>query len=407
MISAITRCFRKVRRPEKSRRRVSPSFKARPLAIECIESRVMLAVTLTPTMPPHVTGANTSPGYIDISGVLNSNTTASSGNSGVSVIDFNAIHNAADPVSSGTLDFNSGGSGQTRIIRIGDGALLSPFSGLIDISSVAGPELPSNQKNTPTVPGESKGSVLAGVGSAPADAPSSALPLGVDGMRGRCQAMEVAQSTCRESDTNGKIDAKANLGVFPIEQAPSKAGLPDKSAAADASAAVSTARTNLSESRLAYSETAKTNRAIEGMDTRAVIRFASTPAAGSSNYSAVADQDARASSEKENSRPSADIEIDHTPSRRENAGETAAPAATSVRREPSEQSQRQVISTEAEKASAESKPLPTAAEETHRSRLVGYAIAAVAGQLAIPGWRRFFFTHKTQGAPPRRRKSAK
>jgi hypothetical protein len=291
-----------------------------------------------------------------------------------------------------------------QLIRIDAGMLPNPPIGFIDIGSVADAKMPNDSGNVSANP---KQSVVAGPENSPPAASKNVVPMSVDGIRGRSQILEVAQSTHRESMSNITV----HLEIYSERQAfdPNMANARLSNAAIENDVSAKPAgfvnstenRREASLEKLNCEQTAWVNNAVA--EKAAANAFFTVEA----ETQAVFMQPASDSGGKEIIRSIANRQKYDAPATPESACEAAAFSTPSARHESDEQLHLQGVFAESEKNSAESKPLPIASEEKHRTQLIDLAIAAVAGQFAVPGWRQFFSKSKTHCIPPRRRDSTK
>jgi hypothetical protein len=395
--------FRKNRHHKSANRRSVSSSKNRRLTLESIENRLLLAVDLTAGAPPvYECRSNELTSYIDISGILNIEAKISA----------LSVGNQSGMVcNNGTADFNwsgnssvLGNSSQNRlqIIHFEDRVSYSPPGGMIDIGPIATVENPHDQ---PIVSSDSKKSLVSGTEKAARETSKIAIPMSVDGIRGRSQFLEVAQSAHRESNANsalaiGNIAERHPLETIVWNAKPSSASLEKDLSAIPANASQKTG--NNREISLDHS---KIVQIAWEYDAIAANGGEKTSLADSPELQVVVVRDLSNIGEKAASQTLADS-LDFKAQALSKADSKGAISPTaSVSQELHGQPLKKDLF--AEENFAESKPLPIASEENHRFRLLSFSFAAIVGHFALPGWRNFFFKSKTHYLPPRRRESAK
>jgi hypothetical protein len=405
MITKTTAWFHKDRHHENASRRCVSRFKGRRLTIECVENRLLLAIDLTAGMPLQIAHIEASP-YIDISSVANGQAriydSIHPDTAGIALSTNGTFGNAVCDL---TAFCNNSSVDRQFLIRIDAGTFPEPSkSPMIDIGTIAGANNPNNQQTIPTVSREPTS--IAGPIYVPADASKSPTPISVEGVRGRSQVLEVAQSTYRESKSNAVIRSENIIGEKPqLETVVCIARLSSESITAGPSVSFSKVENNAENNSQPTFTRFSLSRTTEAEETRTASSIAGRSVAASPKQQTVVVRTASIAYQTESSRSIHDSRQYDTPTTRKASDKAAVPTDATAHQEFDKQLLQQVACTDTGKRSTESKPLSIATEESQHSRVVGFAIAAVAGQLAIPGWRRFFSKSKTQLIPPRRRDS--
>jgi hypothetical protein len=395
--------FRRLQR-ECGRPRGGSVFKSRRLAVESIENRLLLAVgTNAGTSLALSTSGGASSNFVDISSLIEFNHTNQVLGDGhgcvqgnIDVFDSNQITNAWIPC------------GNNGFLRIDTIALPAPIKtpDYFDISFIAESPTPSK----PIEPAVSKDSAIAGPQKPAFESMKTSAPLSVDGIRGRCQVLEVAQSAANESKPVSAVHPEIGSKEAGIAPAGDKAKL-SSDASGVARSAVSTAFAKTGENiRETALEMAKDNRSSDVNAVFAGKAEGKTTPSISSDRQAVSDEPlvvdgkmegVQSAGTSEKIEPAASKPLEKPESR-----SAALPECSEHRESPAESAER-VFFAKADENSTISKPLPFASEDNFRFKTIGLAVAAVAAQFAVPGWRHFLPTDKTHQLPPRRQKTAK